>query len=120
MFPFAQQEDSAARFEAVCYDCPDWDTCLSCTIERGDVRPACEAPLEHTTAIDPGTILETLNINEGFWRATNKSDNILACYNPDACSGGQTGADDFCAPGYKGPCEGVHEEAMRLILVCFD
>ncbi|CAM9792296.1 unnamed protein product, partial [Ectocarpus sp. 12 AP-2014] len=44
-----------------------------------------------------------LNIDEGFWRATNESDSILACYNADACIGGQTGADSFCASGYKGP-----------------
>ncbi|CAN0398759.1 unnamed protein product, partial [Ectocarpus sp. 13 AM-2016] len=46
--------------------------------------------------------LETLHIDEGYWRATTKSDNILACYNEDACSGGQTGVDSFCASGYTG------------------
>ncbi|CAM9175464.1 unnamed protein product, partial [Hapterophycus canaliculatus] len=66
-----------ARFGAVCFDCPDWNECL-----------------------DFGFTLETLSIDEGYWRATNDSDSILACYNPDACSGGQTGSDSFCAVGY--------------------
>ncbi|CAM9812920.1 unnamed protein product, partial [Ectocarpus sp. 6 AP-2014] len=44
-----------------------------------------------------------LNIDGGYWRTTTESDNILACYNADACNGGQTGADSFCASGYTGP-----------------
>ncbi|CAM9340915.1 unnamed protein product, partial [Hapterophycus canaliculatus] len=44
-----------------------------------------------------------LNIDKGYLRATNTSDIILACYNPDACSGGLTGSDGFCTSGYKGP-----------------
>ncbi|CAN0479142.1 unnamed protein product [Ectocarpus sp. 12 AP-2014] len=67
------------------------------------VTPACEAPLEHTSADEDGATLETLDIDEGFWRATNESEIILACYNADACIWGQTGADSFCAPGCKGP-----------------
>ncbi|CAN0186742.1 unnamed protein product, partial [Hapterophycus canaliculatus] len=48
--------------------------------------------------------LETLSIDKGFWRATPSSRDILPCHNPDACLGGQTGAADFCAAGYEGPC----------------
>lgn len=49
--------------------------------------------------------METLKIDAGFWRVTPESDVILACYNADACRGGETGAEDYCAPGYNGPCE---------------
>ncbi|CAN0357242.1 unnamed protein product, partial [Ectocarpus sp. 13 AM-2016] len=45
---------------------------------------------------------ETLSIDEGFWRATNDSAIILACFSADACTGGETGADSFCASGYQG------------------
>ncbi|CAN0437324.1 unnamed protein product [Ectocarpus sp. 12 AP-2014] len=93
----------AMRFETVCFDCPGWDECSSCTIESGDTTPTCEAPLEHTSADAESITLETLHIDEGYWRATTKSENILACYNEDACSGGQTGVDSFCASGYTGP-----------------
>ncbi|CAM9570296.1 unnamed protein product, partial [Ectocarpus sp. 6 AP-2014] len=43
-----------------------------------------------------------LSIAPRYWRATDTSDNILACYNPDACSGGVTGSERFCASGYNG------------------
>eukprot|EP00903_Cladosiphon_okamuranus_P017290 g15932.t1 len=91
------------RFEAVCFDCPDWIECSGCTITRGEVKPVCEEPLEHTTAVGPGVTLETLTIAGGYWRATKESEIILACYNEGACVGGQTGAEGYCSPGYKGP-----------------
>lgn len=103
---FEKQEATTARFETVCFDCPDWDECGDCTIERGGVTPTCESPLEHTTASEPGVTMETLRIDKGYRRATNTSDNILACYNADACTGGVTGAEGYCASGYTGPCEG--------------
>ncbi|CAM9358530.1 unnamed protein product [Ectocarpus sp. 13 AM-2016] len=93
----------AARYESVCSDCPEWDECLGCSMTRGNVVPTCEAPLEHTEAKQPDVTLETLSVAEGYWRATNDSVNILACYNVDACVGGQTGAEEFCAQGYTGP-----------------
>ena len=100
-----KQGGDTTRFEAVCFDCPGWDECSDCSIGRGDITPTCEAPLEHTSADEPGVTLETLNVSRGYWRVTNTSDNILACYNADACVGGATGADNYCALGYAGPCE---------------
>ncbi|CAN0380979.1 unnamed protein product, partial [Scytosiphon promiscuus] len=47
-------------------------------------------------------VLETLNITKGYWRATNESRTILACPNADACKGGQTDAENYCASGYTG------------------
>lgn len=107
------QEGFNPRYETVCLDCLGWDECTNCTIERGNVMPSCQASLEHTTASEPGVTLETLDIDEGYWRATNTSDKILGCYNMDACIGGVTGAESFCAPGYTGPCEEGREEAFR-------
>ena len=104
----------------MCSDCPGWDECSNCTIERGDLTSTCATPLEHTTATEPGTALETLDIDQGYWRVTNTSDNVLACYNPDACIGGQTGAGGFCAQGYKGPCKGVRKKTHAWYLPCFE
>ena len=101
----------------MCSDCPDWDRCVGCSIENEYNAPVCEEPLDHTLANEPGVTLKTLNIVPGYWRATSTSDKVLACYNPDACSGGVTGAEAFCASGYKEACEGVREEATRLMLV---
>ncbi|CAM9858216.1 unnamed protein product, partial [Hapterophycus canaliculatus] len=67
---------------------------------RGDVTPSCVPPLEHTSAEESGVVLETLELAEGYWRATNESYGILACFNADACVGGQTGAESYCASGY--------------------
>lgn len=111
-FCFEIQAEGAARFQAECFDCPAWDTCVGCSITRGNITPTCEAPLEHTRAEGgPGLTLKTLSIDGGYWRTTTDSDTILACYNPDACRGGLTRAESFCASGYRGPCEGVHTEA---------
>ncbi|CAN0186921.1 unnamed protein product, partial [Scytosiphon promiscuus] len=110
------EEDENARFDTVCADCGTWGECSGCTIEEGDVVPVCETPLEHTTADEPGLTLETLSIDGGYWRVLNNSDNIFACYNPDACRGGQTGAGSFCASGYEGPycavCEAGYSPSL--------
>lgn len=102
---FEKRGETNARFEMACSDCPAWDECSDCNITRGSVSPSCEAPLGHTAADEDGVTLETLSIDEGYWRATNQSDKTLTCHNADACTGGQTGAGSFCASGYKGPCK---------------
>lgn len=106
LFPLQTQEGTTARFATVCFDCPGWNECSDCNITKSTVTPECDAPFEHSSADRVGVTLETLSIEKGYWRATNESDSILACYNVDACYGGQTGSDSFCAPGYKGPCTG--------------
>ncbi|CAM9273146.1 unnamed protein product [Ectocarpus sp. 4 AP-2014] len=98
-----EEEDPVARYDAVCFDCPSWDECSNCSITRGAIVPTCTTPLEHTTSEEPGVTIETLTIDQGFWRATPESDTILACYNADACRGGKTEAEDYCASGYTGP-----------------
>eukprot|EP00752_Nemacystus_decipiens_P005318 g4824.t1 len=113
-----EQEGPTARYETVCLDCPDWDECLGCSIARGNVVPTCEAPLEHTEAKENGSTLETLSIAGGYWRASNDSDKIMACYNADACIGGLTGAEDYCAQGYTGPycaaCEADYSPSLSF------
>ncbi|CAN0016960.1 unnamed protein product [Ectocarpus fasciculatus] len=114
-----EQEDPTARFKTVCLGCPAWDECSNCTIADGTVTQICEVPLEHTSADEDGLTLETLNIDEGYWRATTESVIILACYNADACAGGKTGADSFCASGYQGPycavCETDYSPSLAHI-----
>ncbi|CAN0255509.1 unnamed protein product, partial [Ascophyllum nodosum] len=46
--------------------------------------------------------LEDLDIDKGYWRATNRSKSILECYNVEACRGGKTGSPDYCDTGYAG------------------
>ncbi|CAM9486217.1 unnamed protein product [Scytosiphon promiscuus] len=108
--------DPTVRFDTVCDDCCEWDDCVGCNITRGNVTPSCDSPLEHTTAEEPGVTLETLSVDSGYWRPNNESETILACYNADACVGGQTDSDEFCATGYTGPycavCEAGYSSSL--------
>ena len=50
-------------------------------------------------------IVEKLNIAQGYWRATNKSREVLECFNQHACKGGiASKTSDYCVDGFKGPC----------------
>ncbi|CAM9682270.1 unnamed protein product [Pylaiella littoralis] len=58
-----------------------------------------------------GTLLETLPLVEGYWRASDTSTTIRECFNDNACVGSSlsgisfalSSADDYCARGYMGP-----------------
>ena len=89
----------------MCDGCPPWDVCDSCNVREGNIDPQCSITLEHTTSGKPGSTLNTLSVDKGYWRTTVDSDNILPCYNTAACLGGQTGSENFCSDGYKGACE---------------
>ena len=69
--------------------------------------PTCSAALDHTSAGESGVSLEELEIDKGYWRATNTSKSVLECYNTEACKGGKSGAPGYCDTGYAvmGPCE---------------
>lgn len=67
--------------------------------------PLCSDVIPHSTSDGGLVTLETLSIDPGYWRATNSSTEVLACYNVDACVGGITGATEYCVEGYEGPCE---------------
>lgn len=97
------QDDSYEHYGTVCHGCPE---CHSCEVE--DVGGmACTAQFEHSQSDGIAVTLETLEIQQGYWRATNtsRSNGILPCYNKEACEGGVTGSAGYCAKGYTGPCE---------------
>lgn len=60
--------------------------------------------MPHATSAGGAATVRTVSIDPGFWRATPFSEEVLACYNPDACLGGVTGTAGFCLEGYSGPC----------------
>ena len=96
-------EANITRYERICDGCPQ--LCVECEVEDKYLVPVCSSELEHTQSEGGGTTIETLKLYPGYWRATNKSDKILACYNEEACLGGVTGAPSFCQTGYEGQCE---------------
>ncbi|CAM9855884.1 unnamed protein product, partial [Ascophyllum nodosum] len=92
-------------FKTVCDGCPD--ICLGCSFGNAQGSPRCtflsEAGMEHATSKGGNTTVEKLQIHKGYWRATSTSRDIYKCFNTKACTGGLTGASNYCLPGYEGP-----------------
>lgn len=89
------------QFETVCQGC---DTqCRGCTIEGKE--PICSDALDHSSSAGVNATIEFLSIDPGYWRATNTSTDVLACYSGKACVGGVTGRKEYCHTGYEGPCK---------------
>ncbi|CAM9458195.1 unnamed protein product [Ectocarpus sp. 8 AP-2014] len=91
---------SMTRYEVVCDGCP---VCDECDVEQAQLVPICSSQIEHTLSEGGQRTVEELKIDRGYWRATNTSLRVLACFNERACRGGLTGAADFCEQGYEGP-----------------
>ena len=108
-----QDGPDTERYNRVCGGCQP--ECRNCILGDSNLDATCSNELEHTTATGPVNTLETLSIDKGYWRATNASSDILACFNKAACLGGQTGSATFCDDGYMGPCERSNERTP-----CFD
>ncbi|CAN0102282.1 unnamed protein product, partial [Ectocarpus fasciculatus] len=83
--------------------CPVNNSDWIVSVENEDRVPICVAQLDHTRSEGGDTTIETLSLDAGYWRATNDSINVLACYNEDACAGGMTDDPAFCQLGYEGP-----------------
>lgn len=67
--------------------------------------PTCATMFPHANSKSGTVTIEGVVVDRGYWRANNKSDNVLSCYNADACLGGLTGDPGYCSDGYEGPCE---------------
>eukprot|EP00752_Nemacystus_decipiens_P008612 g7691.t1 len=104
------------RYKTVCFDCPERSECNNCTVRESDGQPTCSIALDNTVSEHAGASLETLNVSRGYWRSSNLSVLVLACYNPKACLGGQTGVDDPCNDGYRGPYCAVCESGYASSL----
>ncbi|CAN0346271.1 unnamed protein product, partial [Ectocarpus sp. 12 AP-2014] len=88
-------------FEAVCAGCDI--VCDGCVFERGLVGPACSEVMAHSTSAGGSTTLQEVSIDRGYWRATSVSEEVLECFQADACLGGVTGTSRYCLEGYEGP-----------------
>ena len=91
-----------SRYETVCDGC---GKCSGCIIKDIYYTPVCTDVFGHTDSQGGIATLETLVVEAGYWRATNTSRQIMACFNKNACGGGLTGNPMYCSPGYEGPCE---------------
>lgn len=101
-------------YETLCHGC---EVCPSCLFPELELVPKClsllDAGIEHATSPGGVTTIQEILINEGYWRASEDSLNILECYNKQACRGGKTGASNFCRQGYEGPCEYHNRVELR-------
>ena len=103
-------------FEAICDGCEI--ECTNCVFSEGTVEPVCFIVLDHSKSIGGQTTLEDISIEDGFWRATTTSKEILQCHNEDACLGGVTGSEGYCEVGYEGPycsiCSEGYSESLSF------
>ncbi|CAM9150882.1 unnamed protein product, partial [Ectocarpus sp. 6 AP-2014] len=115
---FLEFEESGTLYEAICDGCPV--ECEGCSFEEPRLVPKCSDALEHSNSSGGNVTLDALVIEPGYWRATPSSENVLECYNTDACLGGVTGSESYCLEGYEGPycavCSGGY--TARLGMVC--
>ncbi len=114
------QNAGACRFSAVCARCS-----TECKDESNGVIvadpatvPVCdEVPVGARSAEDGGTTLETLELEPGYYRTSNKSHTVLECFQEAACKGGTDASNNgYCADGYTGPCE----RKFRRVRLAFD
>lgn len=81
-----------------------------------DDNDGADVPCEQCATVDgeegvdcnnPGVTLASLPIRKGYWRSSRKSLKVQQCLHSEACVGATeiASSDDYCANGYKGPCE---------------
>lgn len=114
------EEEVNDYYTSVCEGCSE---CIGadCTA-NGTGTLQCVPALENTMSVGvtvsgvPVT-LETLELDVGYWRSLSNSTTVLPCWNTDACLGGITDTADFCAEGYRGPCELIrtYHIAKRMV-----
>lgn len=51
-----------------------------------------------------GLTLRTLELELGYYRTSSVSQDVLECYQEEACVGGNN-ASEYCAPGYRDACK---------------
>ncbi|CAN0168925.1 unnamed protein product [Ectocarpus sp. 12 AP-2014] len=112
---FIQQSDDP--FEVMCSGCEV--TCEACIFDEGLLVPACTDVMEHATSDGGNITLEALSIDSGYWRATESSEEVLACYHAEACVGGVTATSGYCLDGYEGPycsvCSDGYSEQLGFV-----
>ncbi|CAM9486398.1 unnamed protein product [Discosporangium mesarthrocarpum] len=102
---------SSVVVNATFYYCSEgefWDDeeveCFQCITEL--INP------EGVDCQDEGALLQTLQVKDGFWRATLTSKHIRQCFSSGACVGGNNvvSVEDYCRDGYTGPYCSVCDE----------
>ena len=76
-----------------------------CQCEAGEYKNekinTCEPVFEGVSTSVPGQTVPTMMLEEGYWRTSQYSIEILSCLNPLHCVGGSN-PSAYCADGYTG------------------
>eukprot|EP00953_Heterococcus_sp_UTEX-ZZ885_P019320 10795-Heterococcus_DN1.PRE.2 len=102
---------SSSSSGASSYACTDVDSgvgsgcCRAGEYSDGAVCVRCSIESLHCTST--GVVAATLPLAAGYWRADLQSLAVRQCWREEACKGGVAvqSSDDYCAAGYRGPCE---------------
>ena len=117
----------------VCDDCPgdeysspgatSCDRCNKFFYYSPDVGSCVRCPEGTDCPTDGGSTLEDLALENGYWRISADSTDILECRMPDACAGSSNAdrrltaeggsasyGDRYCSSGYTGPLCGVCDD----------
>jgi hypothetical protein len=85
--------------------------CPSRTYDDGE--GSC-VPIEEGMREDlSGMTLASLTLEEGFWRTSEKSDDVRPCITPEACTGGND-TETMCRDGHTGPYCALCEDDYNL------
>lgn len=87
----------------LCQGC--YRSCDGCFVEDNTSVPICTTLFANAKSENGTATVEGVTVDVGYWRVNNQSENVLSCYNADACLGGLTDDPGFCHDGYEGPCE---------------
>lgn len=107
MLPWpALNSQNVSRFDTVCGGCATVANNVldGVNIDQDSGTPTCMRPPPGTVASASGTTAETLTLEKGFYRTSNKSVVVLECHRRESCEGGSE-PGKLCAEGYGGACE---------------
>eukprot|EP00519_Triparma_laevis_P007065 CAMPEP_0182496394 /NCGR_PEP_ID=MMETSP1321-20130603/5043_1 /TAXON_ID=91990 /ORGANISM="Bolidomonas sp., Strain RCC1657" /LENGTH=1494 /DNA_ID=CAMNT_0024700001 /DNA_START=461 /DNA_END=4945 /DNA_ORIENTATION=- len=82
-FSKSPDEDNPSTLKAICKDCADVNLPKGVNCSR------------------VGLTLKTLPMNDGYWRSSSDSHNIVECENPASCV--HVSDEELCADGHTGP-----------------
>jgi hypothetical protein len=107
----SSSSSSSSGSSSSSYVCTDVDSgagsgcCRAGEYSNGAACVRCST--ESLQCTRTGVVAATLPLAAGYWRADLQSLAVRRCYRQEACKGGVAvhSSDDYCAEGYRGPCE---------------
>lgn len=107
-------DSDACRFSMVCAHCSNGCETPS-TVEVDNMNvPVCRTIPKGVNPLSPSMTVADLDLENGYFRFSIESANVLECYQPDACGGG-IDATNYCKNGYEGPCKWFATDVLGTV-----